>query len=326
MRPRLATAASLVALSAAPVARAAEPLTLEWSAPAGCPSHDAVLADVQRILGVTTPHRARVRADVTQFGPEQWSLRLSTEVDGVLGERTLEANSCASLAAAAALILAWTVDPEKARAVLPSQPGVPTPDVAAASERLPSPAPPSERAALIVAAGGLGEVGTLPSIGGGLEITLGAFFGPVRVEVLGADWLRQDLTQPVRGTIEGTHVHLMDGAMRGCFRGRLGARLEVDPCVGAALVFATSEGFGGGAAFTPFTRSSWWSALQADALAVWRVAGPLGLRLSVGAGVPLVRPSFVLQRRMGDTLLDTVLYEAAPVAVRATFGLEARFP
>src|SRR4051812_19779746 len=114
---RLSSASATALLLGALSARAAEspsPVQLEWDAPRGCPPVESVVEEARRNLGGTTPHRVAARADVTEVGPEHWSVHLFTEVDGVAGERSLEANSCASLASATALILAWTVDPSHA--------------------------------------------------------------------------------------------------------------------------------------------------------------------------------------------------------------------
>jgi hypothetical protein len=110
--------AALLTVAAAALADepASEAVRLTWNAPSGCPSGDAVMGEVQRMLGGTTSHHATVQADVAEVGPAHWSVHLATNVDGAAGERSLDADSCASLASATALIVAWTVDPAKARA------------------------------------------------------------------------------------------------------------------------------------------------------------------------------------------------------------------
>jgi hypothetical protein len=335
MRPRTATAVCTAGLSVAAVAVAAEPVNLVWSAPSGCPSREAVLVDVQRILGTTTSHHATARADVTHVGPDHWSLHLSTEEDGAPGERTLEANSCTSLATAAALILAWTVDPEKARAAAPTDSAAATtPEVGREHEAPPSPpARPAEATRVIVAASGVGDVGTLPSSAAAAEITVGALFGPLRAELSAADWATQGVTDADRPN-EGTSIHLIEGALRGCFRGRLAERLEVDPCVGAVLVDASSNGFrsgsgsaSGGSTFEPHQDSSLWSAMRGDVLAVWRLVGPLHVRASAGIDVHFARPRFVLLvQQPGQPQGTDVLHQPPLLTGRGTLGIEVRFP
>jgi hypothetical protein len=304
--------ASLV--SAIAGAEPSDPIVhLSWNAPPGCPTAAAVASDVQRILGGSSSHRATARADVVELGSQRWSVHLVTNVDDAPGERSLEANSCEALASATALILALTVDPARALATMPppSRPQQPAP----------RPGPPAQTSTrdplqVLVAAAGVGETGTLPSPSVGGEISLGVLFGPVRGEISGTDWFSQDATA---NTGQGTHIHLLDGALRGCFRGRFGDRFEMDPCAGAALVLASSNGFGEDKSFE---RSSSWSTLDADLLSSWRIAGPLALRASLGFGVPLARPSFILLDPQGQTFLHRAYW----IAGRGTLGLEVRFP
>jgi hypothetical protein len=300
-------------------------VSLTWNAPHECPPGEAVLADVQRMLGSTSGRSVAARADVTEVNPEHWSVHLTTDVEGAQGERTIEANSCASLATATALILAWTVDPSRARA--PPPPPQANAGVApeAAGDRA-EPSTPrgrsmqSEPFAGLVAATGAFDVGTLPTVGTAGEITVGALLGPVRAEVSGAYWLPQDAT---RGTSEGTHIHLLDARVRGCFRIRLTGTLELDPCLGAAIIAASSEGFGPAATFTPYSQRGAWGAAGGEALAAWRLFGPVALRASVGVWFPLAPPSFVIDvQNQGQAGLHT----SEPVGGRATLGVEVRFP
>jgi hypothetical protein len=90
-------------------AHAAPPLPLEltWEAPPECPSGDVVRAQVERVVrvrrGRTPPHLIAM-ARVEQRGG-RWFLRLRTERAGVIGQRQLEAATCAPLVGAATLVL-----------------------------------------------------------------------------------------------------------------------------------------------------------------------------------------------------------------------------
>jgi hypothetical protein len=83
------------------------PLELTWEAPPECPSGDAVRAQVERVVrvrrGRTAPHLIAM-ARVEQRGG-RWFLRLRTERGGVIGQRQLEAATCAPLVGAATLVL-----------------------------------------------------------------------------------------------------------------------------------------------------------------------------------------------------------------------------
>jgi hypothetical protein len=100
--------ASLLVLGAAAPARAAAPLTLTWLAPTGCPTAADVRAEVDRLVrfppGQAPP--ALIAEGHVENRDGRWRLRLRTERDGLPGERELEADSCASLAHAATLVIA----------------------------------------------------------------------------------------------------------------------------------------------------------------------------------------------------------------------------
>jgi hypothetical protein len=103
-----AVVASLLVLGAAAPARAALPLTLTWLAPTGCPTAADVRAEVERLVRFPPGQEpaALVADGRVENSDGRWRLRLHTERDGVPGERELEADSCASLAHAATLVMA----------------------------------------------------------------------------------------------------------------------------------------------------------------------------------------------------------------------------
>jgi hypothetical protein len=313
--------------AAAEAAESAQPVSLAWNAPAGCPSRDAVLADVNAILGGPTSHHAAARADVAQIAPQHWSVHVATDVDGAQGERTLEADSCESLAKATALILAWTVDPIKARAAaLAAQPAPPPRQSPERPAAAPAPSSSSIPLAAVVAVSGMGDVGTLPSVGGGVELTLGALVGPLRFEMFGDYWGAQDSAHASaqNGDVFWASMHLLEGALRACFRWRLVERFEMDPCAAAALVHVTSEGHSNAGTFVSATNTGDWTTLRGDLLGAWRVLGPLALRATVGIEAPLARPKIVVT--IPQTGSDVPLHQANAVGGTATLGVEAHFP
>jgi hypothetical protein len=304
--------------SVAAPGRATESLSrveLTWNAPSSCPTSDAVLREVQSSLGATPIHRVVARADVTQVAAEHWSVHLATEVDGVIGERSLDANSCASLASATALIVAWTIDPAAARSG-PS--AAPAASSASRDEAVPTPTPTKTRESPrgFVATSGRLDLGLLPSAAGGADVTLGASWGPLRGELSGTYWFPQDAPGPVGGT----HILLVEGAFRVCVRAFRGARVELLPCAGAGIVHASSDGFG----LAPSYRAtSDWGIVGGDVLGTWAMFGPLALRASIGVEVPLVRPAFVL---LDPNQAEVQLHRAAVVSGRASLGAEVHFP
>jgi hypothetical protein len=161
------------------------------------------------------------------------------------------------------------------------------------------------------------DLGTLPSAAPGVEITAGALFGPLRVEASGSFWAVEDAT---RSASEGTHLQLMDGSLRGCWRGAVAPKLEIDPCLGAGVAHLSSDGFG---ETSPYRRDAWWASMQAGLLGTWTVAGPVSLRALVGATVPLARPAVVILDSQGGAV---PLFRLSAVALRAGLGLELHFP
>src|SRR5262245_34218025 len=105
--------ASALVLGAVRTARADEPpVELEWSAPEGqhCPTAADVLAQVSKLVEKTRPNEradVRVRADVRKLGEQRFRVELTTLVDGKKGRRVIEERSCAAMAEATVLILAW---------------------------------------------------------------------------------------------------------------------------------------------------------------------------------------------------------------------------
>jgi hypothetical protein len=323
----------LLALVAAPVpslAGSAPDLVFEWNAPPGCPDAAAVTADVRRTLGGDPSRRAIARAVVTEVADNRWSVRLVTDVGGSRGERSFEAESCASLASATALILAWTIDPVRASAgpqrPLPSGAEVQAAPVrAAAAVVVPSTAssatsrawqPRALRVQGLVAISGAFDLGTLPQVGEGAELTAGALLGPLRLEAAGTAWRNQDATSGA----EGTHLHMFSGLLRGCLRIEPRKAIELGPCLGGELTYVSSQGFNETQSFASTTT---WSALRADALFVWAFAPPFAVRIAAGGAGALATPSFVVDEPGGKTVL---LQQPARWVWRASFGLEAHFP
>jgi hypothetical protein len=105
---RAALATALLVLGAAAPARAALPLTLTWLAPTGCPTASDVRAEVERLVRFPPGREpsALIAEGRVESRDGRWHLRLHTDRDGVPGERDLEADSCASLAHAATLVMA----------------------------------------------------------------------------------------------------------------------------------------------------------------------------------------------------------------------------
>lgn len=86
---------------------------LRFVAPEICPKKDEFLAALTRMLGnrVTTPHTLVATVVITQASSAAFRLNLTTEFDGVSGQRILEGRTCRVVADAAAVTLALLLDP-----------------------------------------------------------------------------------------------------------------------------------------------------------------------------------------------------------------------
>ncbi len=301
----------LAMMLASRVAHAQENATtieVTWAAPPGCATQARVLEDVERNLGGPTRHTLRAQVDVIESDAQTWTAKLRTEVDGTPGERTLQASTCESLERATALVLALTVDPERAAHISAAPPREP--------QKKSTPPPSPFPLQIVVGVSGTGNTGVLPDVGIGIEGSAGVLVGPLRIEAVARDWWAQH-AQSILG--EGTAIHLFDLDARGCFRGRIGARLEMDPCLAGGLIFATSDGYGES---TSFHRSSSWGDVGAEFLSALSIWGPLAIRGSIGVAVPITRPPFVLLEPQGEIQL----HQASIVNGTGSLGIEARFP
>lgn len=179
VRLALALAGPSFALLSTRVARAEgerPALALAWSAPPECPGAVGARQLVSDYLGEvrlaeSSPHARVLRARATiRHKGRSWELKLETELDGEPGERTLKAGTCADVAAAGALVLAFAIDPSAAlRHGASAEPNRDTPAPATA------PTPPrstSTPVALGAAAGVRGDLGALPRTSVGLALSL----------------------------------------------------------------------------------------------------------------------------------------------------------
>jgi hypothetical protein len=155
-----ARAALVVTLLAAPCAAAQDRLELAWEAPPACPTAEAIEGEVARLVGGTLPPGAAIRATGRASARDAggFALYLTTEVDGARGERTLDADRCDELAAAAALILALMIDAEAAMRAEPIEPS---------TLALPEPEPPPRPLPSLALA--LSVPGLAPRVAGRVE-------------------------------------------------------------------------------------------------------------------------------------------------------------
>jgi hypothetical protein len=313
-------------LAAASVAHA-EPPHVSWSAPAGCPDETAVQARVAQLLArsaVNEPLSASGRITTKRDG---YTLTLELDQGGHHGKRALEGHDCASLAEAAAFLIAVTVDPnlkpppEEAEP-LPTEPE-PKPEAKPQAAKKPEPAPSVERprgrattpwiegyrAALTLGGFHAGLAGPSPELG----LALGLAFSWLRVELRGAHVFARTESASrsgVRGRFDSQQLGLAACP-------EWGGRIRGGPCAWASVVrtHATTRGLQDARDLSLF-----WAVAGLSLAGRARLSERVELSLEGGAGVPVsARPRFVVA---GAGTLGEVGYLSG--YVRLGVGLELR--
>jgi hypothetical protein len=302
--------------------RATEPgrsITLEWRAPSGCPDEAWARAAIDAYLGprkVDAFKPIAVRVAIASVPGGRWRAELSMS-GGASGDRVFEGASCARVGDAAVLIVALMLDPvevvtqiDSPRAEAPRATGGSAPEGRRAAEGR----PPS-RIELAVQA--TGDVGSLPAPSVGFGLAGGVRVGRALVAADIVAWVpRRAIGGPT--VASGGEIGLYTASLRGCLRvaGGLDSGLALEPCMRAEGGLAVGRGFG---IAEPATARSPWGAAFAG-LTVRQVSSEsLGAWLSVEAGVPFVRPHYVIEE------FGTV-FQAGPVLARVSFGLAWSFP
>jgi hypothetical protein len=327
--------------------------SLTWDAPAQCPTSDYLRAQVETLLAgaPATLVWVAARAEVAQREDGMWTVRLTTDRGGTVGERSLEADACRSLADATALVVALTIDPAHvaAAAAPPSdpQPGAsirPSPPAPPASAALVPPAPAATaplrsaaapraldraiaddaksplRFALFPALGG--DLGTLPTLAYGFSLSGSLHVGRFRAEVYGAYWPNLTAHPVTVPAGEGGEVELVAGGARGCFplpneSERL-HRIELSPCAGLEAGALHGQGLN---LPRSLTQTGLWLAVTLDARVVVRLSRSWGIVADAEGVVPLRRDAFTLGTGPKAPIID----RAGAIEARAWVGPELRF-
>jgi hypothetical protein len=324
---------------------------LEWVAPAGCPSREGVLEEIDHMVGGSDASKLLIaRVSITQVGP---IFRGEVELGGPATEpaRTLEADSCGAVAEAAAVVIAFAVNQDapslapaastsEDSASLPSQPldGGAVAPTNATAERPPepqsvrlvlpaehrestSPLPPAPREAVplrwpfVVGAAFVVDTSLLPSTTYGGEITIAWRWSRLALELSGALLATQTGVLPAAPS-QGARFGLWHLGARGCYAWQIG-RVAGGPCVGGGVDWIDGRGFGS----TPDVPADATGRMFIGAVGGqlgFRLASRIALRLVAETIVPAARPRFVIDG--GGTV-----FEAAAVSLRAAAGAEAHF-
>jgi hypothetical protein len=270
------------------------PLRLGWDAPAGCPAVDDVRAAVEAMLGGAAS--ARDATDVTAQGrvtEEAGGYRLRVDVQTRDGSevKTIDAASCATLADAYAVVVAFAIDPRADVSRAPRD-GVALsapPPGAQTGERAPASATRPPSSFRVVAgpqiASGVGQL-PFPAYGLGGRLALET---RLRWELSAAYWPPEPATTSSSATPTlGARVSLVSIQPAVC----LPVSRSIAPCLGVAG--GTLSAAGSGVA-SPGRGSWWWVAPTASLGVRLSVTRALGVWVRVDAGVLLYRRSFVFE-------------------------------
>jgi hypothetical protein len=324
--PILAAALVLVGYAAATAAPA-----IEWTAPEGCPDHDAVVQRIANQLGghIDGPLHAELAAARDASG--RWRLRLAMRTPGgVAGKREIEGATCEEVTTAAALIIALAIREEAGADSAPASERVAEAPPAEAPEST-DPAPASEAVAAappaeapvpiassrgaplrwLVRAGVGGEAGTLPGVGPGIGVAIGMVRSRLRVELLGAYWPSRRAT--ASSPTMGGNLDLLAGTVRGCVEIAHG----IAPC--GSVEIGALEAVGVGISNATHHRSAW-IAPGVGLLAPWQLSRSLYAVGHADAVLPVIRPHYTIDGVAGD------VFQPAAVAARVWVAIEARFP
>lgn len=301
-------------------AEARSAIDLTWRAIDGCPNAETVEREVTQLLGPDFRAASPPKATATvRRGGEGFVVDVATEIEGVVGTRTVSASTCERVAHATAIVLAFSFEHARTAEGHAHDAGV---SAAPAAPAAPAEPPADDRRAsststsdssFVVGAFGVANVGVLPRTAFGPELQVGWSRAGYRVDV-GAAWF-----PPVAATVDparGGDFELVVGSIRGCRTWHLGARVGAGPCL--AFEGGVMTGEGKGILLPDAGKNSWFAARAGGLLTAESGISRLRWALALDAEVPITHDEFAVDG-IG------VVHRNAVVAGRGSLGLEASF-
>jgi hypothetical protein len=326
-----------------PPAPAPEPPLVEYAAPAGCPTGEALAEQIAARTPVFRERAAELALRVEVMSEPGGVLgRASLVLSGHAAERELRAARCDEVVEALALVVAILVDPNADTRPLPAggvaAPGPataePPPGVAPRAALPPQaerphavrrspppprgPVPPAEPAYRFVAGAQAAFVGAVapelalgPRVFGGVELHR-SWPWPSSVRLSGARLFSRRL-RDVQGSMKLTADLARADA---CFVRLREGRLTLEPCAGLDVgLLRIDASHPRGAEDSGRIWADVGGLIRASVAATdW-----LGAEVEIGADVPLVQYRFAFQGR-------AALYRTVPVGMHLGLGLGVRFP
>jgi hypothetical protein len=334
----LAIAASLVAGSA----HGEDPslLRLEWNAPVGCPTREAVVGRIgERSAKQAGNAEVDARFAVTAEDAGGWSARVSVGREGLESTRILTAPSCAEVVDGVVVVIALVLGPTQEPP--PSEPPPATPTAATAAPlpeaRVAAPAAASSagapmpevhrpsnavesrsRPVLGLTAVALVEAGALPGLSYGVGALVSASTPHFRAEV-GAE-IFADRSIAV-AAVPGAEVQFGFWSARGgaCW---LPFRLQWRPAWCAEFEWGQMSGRATGGGVSTLDAHKTWLAAATGPYLEWSPRAGLALLVRADAVLPLTPTTFGIDAS-GIDAID--VYRPGTVAARVLAGGELRF-
>lgn len=304
-----------------------------WDAPAGCPDRDAVAARVEALAGRAADDETSAHAQVE--GPP-WRATIELRRGDAIDTRVIEAESCAGVVDAYAVMIAVAMDPigvvvrrpphSLARVDAGPDSEVPLSGsrspaaagrVPSSAGRVPDPAVAS-RARVIVHRLGM-RVGAGAGIGGwdrstgAVELALAWSRNAFELDVVGRYWIRRNDELERDGAVR---VELGTIGALACWVGTR-SRWSLAGCAGLEAGDLVIEGVRAPARDRVHFP---WVAPLAGVRGAVRATGPLSIWLGLEAAIPVTRSQATL-----DASEPVAVYEAGSPAVRGVAGIELRW-
>jgi hypothetical protein len=171
----------------------------------------------------------------------------------------------------------------------------------------------------VIALGVATEVGLLPTLSPGGELSLGASLDRFSFEVYGDTYENQD--HAAQSGSGGGHFSLSSGGARACVLLAPGA-LSFAACLGGAAHHVAARGYG---IQEPSTESTNVGALSLAVRVELNLSHHASLRLDAGPSYLLGSASFVLSNTASGETTRTPVYEVTPLDAGGSLKLAWRF-
>ena len=289
------------------------PIELDWTAPPTCPDRETVLAEVLKLAGAkaASAHYLKARATIAPTEGTGFLLSLSTELDGLTGERALSGVSCGSLSDAAALMLALILNPEVATKASP-EPTAHEPAPSAATIATADHHHPWPRTSWLVGAHGGVQMGVLEDLSPSIALSFGIGLGQLAMRLV------PTFTPPQKIYAEaglGGRLWTEGVAGFGCWATPL-AWPVLTPCLGFEVTWLQGRGLG---VLHSRDASVYWASGELALFAGLPLSRGLILEVGGIGLLPLRRPTVYLEDGA------TPVSRPAVLGFRALGGLAWRF-